>query len=246
MSSAADERTLFPAPAARQTTTEAESGSFDPLVWPTRLVLFSFLLMIALDLVALVSDVSYHDLVRRAAGGDIPSLVDVQSADDRQAAIGVAQLTLFAVTSVFFVVWFFRAYKNLARLGVAGRWGNGWAIGAWFVPFLGFVRPKAIANDIWRGSNPDLPPETVLNSEDEVPWYHTLWWGLFIAGGIFSRVAAQNLRDADTLSAMSSATTQVMISDAADIVAAIFAIAVVYLTTERQRRRARRLPELPV
>ena len=32
------------------------------------------------------------------------------------------------------------------------RYGNGWAIGAWFVPILSLVRPKQMANEIWRGS----------------------------------------------------------------------------------------------
>jgi hypothetical protein len=202
-------------------------------------VLAAFVLTIALDVVALVSDISYYSLVQRASSGSVLSLAEVQSADDRQATIGDVQLALLVVTAIVFIVWFFRAYKNLDPLGMSGqRWGNGWAIGAWFVPFLNLVRPKAIANDIWRGSDPGLPPETSLHPEDEVPWYHTVWWGLFIVDGIVSRVAYQSFRDADTLSAISSATVRLMASDAADIVAAAFAIAVVYLTTRRQRQRA--------
>ena len=135
-----------------------ERRRFDPLIWPTRLALGALGAALVLNVVALVSDVSYHDLIHRLVSGGDVSLADAQAADDRQFRIADAELAVFALTALAFVVWFYRAYENLRALGVENlRWGTGWAVGGWFVPFLNFVRPKSIANDIWRGSG-SRPP----------------------------------------------------------------------------------------
>jgi Domain of unknown function (DUF4328) len=136
--------------------------SFDPLKWATRVVLVALSLTIAIDLVAVVSDASYHSLVERIPGGGVTP-EQAQAADDRQSKIGVVQLLLFGATAIVFILWFFRAYRNLGRLGINGlRWSERWAVGAWFVPLLNFVRPKSIANDIWRGSDPGLAAQAPL------------------------------------------------------------------------------------
>src|SRR5262249_16790044 len=111
-------------------------------------------------------------------------------------------------------------------------------------PFLNFVRPKSIANDIWRASDPDLPAD-VVEPRGPVPWFHWLWWFLFIGSGLFDRVASQYERDADTASDFLTATNIVLAGDAVDIVAASFAILVVYRTVDRQRRRASVLAAQP-
>jgi hypothetical protein len=221
------------------------SRPFDPLVWLTRLVLSLLVLTIALDLVAIISDVSYHGLVERLLNGGVTP-DQAQAADHRQSTIGVLQLILLGATGIVFIFWFSRAYRNLSRLGISHlRWGERWAVGAWLVPLLNCVRPKSIANDIWRGSAPHLPAQAGLPSGDmgDVPWYHTAWWALFILDGLFARFAYQNLRDAETLSSLSSATVQVLVSDSLDILAAALAIAVVYQTVKRQRLRARVLAD---
>ena len=120
-----------------------ERRRFDPLIWPTRLALGALGAALVLNTLALVSDVSYHDLIHRLVNGGDVSLADAQAADDRQFRIADAELAVFALTALAFVVWFYRAYENLRALGVLSlRWGTGWAVGGWFVPFLNFVRPK--------------------------------------------------------------------------------------------------------
>ena len=220
------------------TTVDAGRPPFDPLTWTSRLALAALALTLALDVVAVVSDISYHRLIEEVASGTDVSIAKAQAADDRQNTIGQVQLALFAATAVVFIVWFHRAYRNLGALGVLRlRWGTGWAVGAWFVPFLNLVRPKSIANDMWRGSDPDLAQE-IGDPNGSVPWFHTLWWVAFLADGVFSRVAARLLADAESISEISSATTMLAVSDSFDIVACLLAIGVVSATTARHRRRA--------
>jgi Domain of unknown function (DUF4328) len=125
------------------------------------------------------------------------------------------------------------------------RWREGWAIGAWFVPFLNLVRPKAIADDVWRGSDPQRQPRNYLPEDTSVPWYFHVWWALFIIDWIFSRIASQRVQNAETLSSLSSATLLYVASAAVNVIAAVFAAAVVYQTVNRQRARARVLADRP-
>jgi Domain of unknown function (DUF4328) len=215
-----------------------ERSRFDPLTWPTRLVLGALGATLVLNVVAVVSDVSYHDLIHRLLSGGDVSLADAQAADDRQFTIAGVQLAVFALTALAFVVWFYRAYENLRPLGAENlRWGSGWAIGAWFVPLLNLVRPKSLANDVWRGSDPALPRQFEQPS-GPVPWWHHLWWALFLANGIFARVASQTFDDASALADRADAANLLIASDALGIAASAAAIAVVLQTTRRQRLRA--------
>jgi Domain of unknown function (DUF4328) len=208
---------------------------FTALSW---LVVFALILCAAADLAAVVLDLSYHHAILRLENGDIFSLGSAQAADDRQRAIGLTQLALFVVTAVFFIAWFHRAYKNVRSLGVsAQRFPTGWAIGAWFVPFLNLVRPKAIANDIWRGSEPTLGEGSIVALVD-VPWFVTAWWAMFILASVASRISFQTTGRATSLSALATATNVAMVSDAIDLAAALLAAFVVYRVFSRQRARA--------
>ena len=98
-------------------TRPMERSRFDPLTWPTRLVLGALGATLVLNVVAVVSDVSYHDLIQRLVSGGDVSLADAQAADDRQFTIADVQLAVFALTALAFVVWFYRAYENLPPAG---------------------------------------------------------------------------------------------------------------------------------
>jgi hypothetical protein len=119
-----------------------------------------------------------------AAGGE----GGIGSAYHRYAIwVGLSGLAL-VVSAAVFITWFYRAYKNLRRLGVQNmRYGQGWSIGAWFVPILSLFRPKQIANDIWRGSERGAEVSTQWRGLG-VPSLVRWWWGLFLAQGVLLEV----------------------------------------------------------
>ena len=81
-----------------------------------------------------------------------------RSSDHRQQIVNVVGFALLAVTAIAFIWWFHAAYRNSAARGTWKlRFTSRWAIGAWFVPILAFWRPKQIADDIWRASEPRAP-----------------------------------------------------------------------------------------
>jgi hypothetical protein len=191
-----------------------------------------------LSAVAVASDISYHDLVRRVLSGNFVSLSTATSADDRVTTIARTEIGLYIVAGLLFIAWFRLAYKNVARLGVAGtRWSSAWAVGAWFVPILNLVRPKMMMNDIWRGSDPSLRVGSMLGKGGP-PLLYQVWWGVWILGWIADRLTYTNFGNAQTPSELSSATVALTVSDLVDLIGAVLAIAVVYSLTSRQRKRA--------
>lgn len=119
-----------------------------------------------------------------AAGGD----GDVESAYDAYTALAGVHALLFLLAAGVFIAWFFRAYKNLRRLGVENmRYRTGWAIGAWFIPFFNWFRPKHIANDVWRGSEPGVDVAREWRRV-AVPSFVHWWWGLFLVQGFLLQV----------------------------------------------------------
>jgi hypothetical protein len=194
------------------------------------------------DLVAIVYTLSYHDLIQRFIRGVGVSVSEASDADNRQNILGWTQLGLFVGVAVVFIVWFYAAYSNLRLLGVGLTRGAYWAVLGWLIPFVNLVLPKRIANDIWRGSNPEPPADGGFEAAS-IPWFHTAWWGLFVVDGIFDRIAFQRWRDAQSLPSLSSASLLVVASYALDLLTILFAVAVVYRTVDRQRSRTQKLGE---
>ena len=157
--------------------------------------------------------------------------------------VAVAQFALYVAVIVLFIVWFHRAYSNLHALGAGYlRWGKGWAIGAWFVPILNLWRPKQIANDIWRGSDPNAPPEQGSAwRERDVPAVFQWWWGAFLVSQWIGNAAGRTVWTADTPTELARSAALHVVANAIDILAALLAIAVVRRTTARQDERAARV-----
>jgi len=149
------------------------------------------------------------------------------------------------VSGGVFIAWFFRAYKNLRRLGVQNmRFGDGWAIGSWFIPFFNWVRPKNIANDIWRGSERGVEVWWQWR-QVEVPSLVHWWWALFLIQGavayIGQRMTQSGYHDATSLS---SALSQIKSGTVVDVVAQLIAIAGIVLAITVVSRVTERLDEI--
>jgi Domain of unknown function (DUF4328) len=157
--------------------------------------------------------------------------------------VGLVQFGLYVAVVVLFIVWFHRLYSNLPALGATNiRWGKGWAIGAWFVPILSLWRPKQIANDIWRSSDPHAPPQQGSSWRDkDVPIVFQWWWAAFLVSQWIGNAALRATLRADTASDLAQTAVVYGIADGFDILAALLAVAVVRRTTARQEERAARL-----
>ncbi|HPH63141.1 MAG TPA: DUF4328 domain-containing protein [Paludibacteraceae bacterium] len=57
------------------------------------------------------------------------------------------------ISAITFIVWFKGAYHNIGLKVEKMKYGEGWAIGCWFVPILNFFRPYEMMNEIFEETN---------------------------------------------------------------------------------------------
>jgi hypothetical protein len=152
-----------------------------------------------------------------------------------QALGGPLQATYWA-TGIAFLVWFYRAHQNITALGDVARHGSGYAVGSWFIPFVGWVVPCQAATDIWRGSvgPPSHDPDAVPRQQGEA--LVVSWWVAFLTSGLAASISSvvSGIRSSDyeTVNAIA------IVSDLLSLVAAVLAMLFVHRITERQRATA--------
>lgn len=138
------------------------------------------------------------------------------------ADIGAA---FFLLTALAFLLFFHRAYSNLATLGPhERRYSPFWAVGSWFIPILNLFRPKQAANDIWRGSD-----------GSRVPAVFHWWWACWLLGG-FTYVVCN--REHMTVGQAKTLVLVEAAGEAVALAAALCAASVVRLIARRQQLRA--------
>jgi len=88
---------------------------------------------------------------------------------------------------VVFICWFRRAYYNLHLLTNKLSFSEGWAAGAWFVPFINLVRPYRIMKEMVEESQ-DLLVEHKLDDYNDARVRRVImWWTFWIVNSIVSR-----------------------------------------------------------
>lgn len=239
---------------AGESEQEASSGSeskptapYRPLGRRARWVVGLLVAGIVADVVAVASGVMERTLLADIASGELVTDAEADSNDLRQVVIGAVQGSLFILTVVAFLFWFSRAYRNLTALGASGlRFGQGWAVGSWFVPVLSLWRPKQIANDIWRASDPDAPPDQgVMWKGDSVPKLYLFWWlGYLLTSWLYSFSSRRALR-AEGITELQAVNGLFLTADVISVLASALCLLVVRRTTVRQAARASRLGLVP-
>ncbi len=159
---------------------------------------------------------------------DNPETIDIglaQLSDSLDMVSAVLGTALNIVTIVYFIRWFRRAYYNLHSINSSEvSQTEGWAAGAWFVPFMNLVRPYQIMREIWTGTQkalphrfPDIAPVGLIG----------FWWALYLIMGVSANISvrlAMNVEDLDGLTAVAISS---FVSEIITIPAALLTIQVI-------------------
>jgi hypothetical protein len=199
-------------------------------------------LVILSDFAALAADVVQLDLMTDIRDGRHVSLEQVRESDDRVTTTGLLQAGAYIACIVAFLVWYGRAYRNLERLGSDGlRFGKRWAIAYWFIPIGNLFRPKQVMNDIWRGSDPELPAPAHHWQRNGVPALLHWWWALWLLSSFVANgLARPSLNSAETVDEAVSTATRFVVIDVIDVIPAVLGILVIRAITRRQEERRSR------
>jgi hypothetical protein len=215
-----------------------------PLRRPARRVRLALGVSILLALASAAANVGDTQAARELAGG---------GAGDLYLWVGVIQAAWFLVTAGLWLAWFRRAYLNLPALGARRlRFRPWWAVGAWLVPVFSLFRPKQVLNDIWRASDPDLPPDQA-DTWRRRPVAELLgwWWLAFLASILVRSITTEAVHAAADLmllgllpeqfdSFQPSAGMQI-VADLLTVLCGLLALRAVRRTTARQDQRATRV-----
>jgi hypothetical protein len=187
----------------------------------------------ALLAVALANRIS---VVRDLKAGHFGNIIQrAEDADDFvSGASSIFVITQIAIV-VLFIIWMFRAAKNNEALGRTGaRFGPGWSIGSWFIPFANLVIPVLIMQDVWRGSN-------VGGRRGELNWRATSgsalvawWWVAWLASLVRFTYSGSGLHDSGSLDDIETSNTIALVGVVFLAIAAVLAILVVRAVSRRQ------------
>ncbi len=170
----------FAPPAGNRPAGMSHFGSYRPargLAALTQLGLAATSLLSALLLWSLWIQ---RDVLARLDAGESTLGADIAASDESLGRWFVIRLLLLLATGVAFLAWFSRSYKNTNAVNPwdPTRRTPGWAVGAWFVPFLNWVRPVSMANEMWRKSE---SPHASAPTPATILW---VWWPCWLIGGV--------------------------------------------------------------
>lgn len=185
-------------------------------------------------------------LLAEALSLAIPPLTEEQELGDNPmgAIIGlvifllaILEFVIYITTVVFFLMWIYRAYKNLRALNPANRLDNspGWAVGSFFIPFANLFIPYRVVKEIWQKS---WPADEALLSAPSPPTTFGLWWTFWLLASFAGNVTWRVSFDPNVAE---STKTMVSIGDSVlSILAAVFAYLVVDAIDKRQEETSRK------
>lgn len=221
---------------------------YRPLGAPAGVVKVLLAVYLLVTLAALASDWLQLDLPARLLHDPAGLLAaEANATNSRHTLLALLQGGAYLLISVGFLVWFHRAYTNLAALGIEPLpYSPGWAVGAWLVPILNLVRPKQIMDTIWRGSDPDRPRLDGFWRNGRVPALVHWWWAMLLLRWLVDRVLAALLHHGFS-SAVALRTTSIrsLVSQSLGLVLGLLCFELVRQATRRQQARAVRLAVAP-
>lgn len=189
-----------------------------------RNVTLAFYAIIVINLIAVVSDYFQIRLLENFNETGFVSDEEANSNDLRQMIVGLLQSAIFITTSVLFLVWFYRAYRNLHTILNERKMMFSKSMSVWgfIIPIISLFRPVQITNEITDKHTKIL---TRLNPEYKRISNKTLigvWWTFFIITNFVQNIAFRTiLKDDGTIENLILSTKAYVIADLLEIPAAI-------------------------
>ena len=143
---------------------------------------------LAVGIIVLISNFLQLSLLQKAQSGGNVTPEDVTMNDMRVSAVALIYMLTHIVSGIFFILWFRRAYYNLHLVAKRLTYSEGWAAGAWFVPFINLYRPYEIMKELYEEteiylSKSKVSPRITLSLN-----YVGLWWSVYIISLFAERV----------------------------------------------------------
>ena len=158
-------------------------------------------IVLALEIVNLISSYMQYDLLQTVANGGFISDEAAAANDTRESMVGIIYFLAYLISGITFIMWFRRAYFNLHQKVSYLAHSEGWAAGSWFVPIISLYRPYQIMKEIYIETKEFLNKKGLSEQVDYTTNYLGWWWTLFIIsafiGNFIFRFAFKNAETVD-------------------------------------------------
>ena len=198
-----------------------------PLARRAAVAIAAIVLVIVATLLSMVATWDERNLFIDVRDGVSVSSDRLATVDDFTVVTAWMSVATLAVSGITFIVWFHRAYKNLALWGRTD-FRTPWAVLAWFVPILNLWRPFQITIELaaaGRGPRRDRRPPRIVN------W----WWALWIISLLVTQAVATY--EPKTLDGWILLDVFSLVSDALIVIGGLACISVIRYITRLQAER---------
>lgn len=200
---------------------------------------------VALNLISLLLNFYIVVLLPGTPAEDLLRLGEGSWIEVAQGINDLLGFLVYVATAVAFLMWLYRANKNLRPLGIVRpEFTPGWAVGWFFIPFANLRMPYRAVKEVWVGSDPQLsvPGEESWQqpgSSSLLGW----WWACWLIEGTVNYTVARLSMSATTTDAFFNLAKAQIFGDALSMGAAVLAIMVVKGIDRRQELRSRNLQQ---
>lgn len=159
-------------------STDAPLGGFQKVGGLLKALSVLLMVLVPLQILSIFSQFQLRDTARDFLNGDI---TEKKFTDAAQANLGSLSIVVVVPIAVLTMILMFRMAANLQRLGRAGAtWKPGWGIGGWFCPPCAiYAIPWLMFRELWKGSDPAVPPNDPSWKTGRVPPLINAWWVLY-------------------------------------------------------------------
>ena len=175
-------------------------------------------------------------------------LTDDEFTEDLAAffSVGLLQVGLTLAIVVLTMIWMYRVASNHRALERRTTWAPGFAIGGWFLPPFLFIIPLLILLEMWKASDPTIPPRDDTWRQRSASPVVFAWWvfyglapvALFFTGA--SPISSIGADLEDQAEQLDEEQTALILQSLSAILAAVFFILLVRGLTARPRAPHRR------
>lgn len=168
--------------------------------------LISFYVLGVIRIAFMISAFLQYLLLKRMQNGNYTQQ-EATTNDIRHQIIAYANIAVYIVCIVLFILWFRRAYNNLNLSFKANtKYAEGWAAGAWFVPFINLVRPYFIMQEIWVKTQEATHNLITHKNGKIIGW----WWVIWIINNIGTNFINRYFKETDVEELITSTSASII------------------------------------
>jgi hypothetical protein len=184
-------------------------------------------IVLALEIVSLISGYFQYDLLQTAANGGEISTETATANDTREQIIGIVHMVAYIISAITFIQWFRRAYFNLHLKVNHLSQTEGWAAGSWFVPIVNLYRPNQIMRELYQETKELLTKKGLSINQNFSTGSLGWWWTLWIISNFIGQFVFRYSMKAESIDELTVSTVASIVGNIVGIPLALITIKVI-------------------